>query len=320
MNHPEHRTEVEQRRDQRGLGHFEEGYVDGLGHDEGHGAHDRRHDLAAHRRGRLDATSEGRAVTEALHQRDGELAGGDHVGHAGTGDGAHQCRGHDRYLGRAADLVAEQAHGEVGEQLDHPGLLEEGAKQNEQEDVGGRHIGRRAIQTFGAERQLVDDLIEPVATVHQITRQILAEKAINEEAGTDDRQGDAHDPARGFKYKHDQGQADDHVASGQVTGTLNQVRFEVPLVDGRGHTGQAQQPGQRLPRTPLAEGREADEHQQQQKADVYRTQHLSGYRMESGSNDLEDGEQQRNGKKRLRPVRRAGRQAVVLFTHAVHTS
>ena len=48
----------------------------------------------------------------------------------------YAIRSYYGYLGRATKLVAEQAHGEIGEQLDHSGLLEEGAEQDEQEDIG----------------------------------------------------------------------------------------------------------------------------------------------------------------------------------------
>ncbi|MCY1462725.1 hypothetical protein D9M71_805300 [compost metagenome] len=71
--------------------------------------------------------------------------------------------------------MAEQAHGEVSEQLDHPGLFEEGTEQNEQEDIGGRYIGWCAVQALSAEGQLVDDLVQAIAAMGQVARQVLAE-------------------------------------------------------------------------------------------------------------------------------------------------
>ena len=91
------------------------------------------------RGGGLDAAGEGRLVAEALHQRDRELADGDHVGDARAGDRAHQRRREHRDLGRPAAARAEQAHRDVVEESDHPGPFEEGAEQDEQEDVGRRH-------------------------------------------------------------------------------------------------------------------------------------------------------------------------------------
>ncbi len=318
VDHPEHRAEVQQRRNQRGLGDLDEGHVDGLGHDEGHRTHHRRHDLAAHRGRGLDAAGEGRAIAEALHQRDGELAGGDHVGHAGTGDGAHQCRGHHRHLGRAAQLVAEQAHGEVGEQLDHARLLEERAEQDEQEDVGRRNVGRRAVQAFGAERQLVDDLIQVIAAVREITGQVLAEQAVGEEQPADDRQRNAHDAACGLEHQHDQRQADHHVGGGHVAGALDQVRLEIPLVEEGGETGQAEHPGHWLERLAGAARRVAEKHQQQQETDVTGAQHLAGHRVEGGGDDLIDGEQQGDVEQRPRPFAGAGMQPLA-FAHGYHS-
>ena len=116
MHHPERGREIEQRRDDRRLDHLDIGDVERLGHDEGDGAHDRRHDLAAHAGGRLDRAREGRPIAEALHERDGELAGRDDVGDARAVDRAHERRGDDRHLGRPAAMMPDRAERDVGEQ------------------------------------------------------------------------------------------------------------------------------------------------------------------------------------------------------------
>ena len=166
--------------------------------------------------------------------------------------------------------MAEHAHGEVGEKLDHPGLLEEGAEQDEEENIGRRDIGRRAVEAFGAERQLVDDLIEAIAAMGEVARQVFAEQAVGEEDRADGRQCDTHHPAPGLEHQHDQDDADDHVGAGQVTRALNQVALEIPLIESRRHAGQAEQPGQRLPGAAIAFRRVAEKHHQQQEADVAR--------------------------------------------------
>lgn len=278
--------------------------------------HHRRHQLATHARGRLDAAGERRLVAETLHQRDGELSGGDHVGHAGAGDGAHQRRGEYRDLGRPADPVTEQAHGEIGEQADHAGLLEEGAEQDEQIDVGGRYVGRRAVETFGTERQLVDDLVEAVAAVGQVARQVFAEQAIGKKQRADDRQGDAHHPSRRLEDQDDQHHADDHVGLGQLSGALDQVALENPLVDRRAQAGHAQQPGQRLPGATYAEGGIADVHHQQQQSDVHCPQDLGGNQGKGRGDDLEHGKGQGHGEQRARPVFRLKMQPVLMIAHA----
>src|SRR5690606_28280072 len=173
-----------------------------------------------------------------------------------------------RYLGRAAEFVPEQAHGEVGEQLDHPGLLEERAEQDEEKNVGRRDVGRRAIQAFGTERQLVDDLVQVITAVREITRQVFTEQAVGQEQPADDRQGNAHDASRGFEYQHDKRQANHHVGGGHVAGTLDQVSLEIPLIEEGGEARQAQQPGQGLERLAVTPGRITEKYQQQQETDV----------------------------------------------------
>ena len=89
--------------------------------------------------------------------------------------------------------MADEAERDVVEQAHHPGVLEEAAEQDEQEDVGCRHQHRDAEDALGAEEELVDDLVEAVAAVGEGTRKVLAEQAVGEEGGTDDRQRDADD-------------------------------------------------------------------------------------------------------------------------------
>ena len=192
MHHPEGRAEIEQRRHDRRLDHGGVGDVERLGHDEGDGAHHRRHDLAAHRRGRLDPAGEGGAIAEALHQRNGELAGGHHIGDAGAGDRAHQAGRDDRHLGGAAARMADEAERDVGEELDHAGALHEGAEQDEEEDVGRGDVDRRAVDALRAEGHLVDDLVEIVAAGIERRRQVLAEEAVEQEQAGDDRQRRPH--------------------------------------------------------------------------------------------------------------------------------
>ncbi|MNE33464.1 hypothetical protein D3C80_1271340 [compost metagenome] len=137
VDHPVDRAEVQQCWDERGFRHLGVGHVDRLGHDERHGAHHRRHQLAAHAGGRLDATGKCRFVAKTLHQRNGELSGGDDIGHPRAGNGTHQCRGEHRHFGRPSAAMAEQPHGEIGEQTNHARLLKKCAEQDEQVNVGG---------------------------------------------------------------------------------------------------------------------------------------------------------------------------------------
>ena len=178
VHHPEGGEEVEHGRNHCGLDDLHVRHVDGFGHDEGHGAHHRWHDLPAHAGGGFHAAGERRRVAEALHQRDGELAGRHHVGHARAVDRAHERRGDHRHLRWPAARVADGAHGEIGEQVDHPCLLQEGAEQDEEVDVGGGDVGRRAEDALGAERERAQDLVRAVAAVREHAGQVLAEQAV----------------------------------------------------------------------------------------------------------------------------------------------
>ncbi len=80
-----------------------------------------------------------RPVAQPLHQRDGEGAGGHHIGDGAARDRTHAGRGDDRRLGRAAALPAGGRIGQVDEELAGTGDLEKGTEQHEDEDIGGRH-------------------------------------------------------------------------------------------------------------------------------------------------------------------------------------
>ncbi len=188
VNAPKRGGEVQDGGNDRGLDHFRIGNVDGFGHDERNRAHHRRHDLSAHARRGLDPSGEIRAIAETLHQRNGELARGHHVGDARAGDRAHERRRDDGDLGGAAAGVSDQSEGDVGEELDHPRPLQKAPEQDEQEHETGRHIDRDAVDAFGAEGHVIDDLLEGVATVIERSRKVLSKEAVCEKASANERQ------------------------------------------------------------------------------------------------------------------------------------
>ena len=269
MHHPEHRAEIQHRRDDRGLDDGGIGHVQRLGHDEGDGAHHRRHDLAAHGGGGFDAAGKGGAIAEALHQGNGELAGGHDIGDARAGDRAHQAGGDDRDLGGAALGPADEAERDVGKQLDHAGPLQERAEQDEQEDVGGRDVGRDAVDALGAEGHVIDDLAERVVADDEGRRQEAAEQAIGQEQAGDDRQGRPHDPPGGDEEHGQRGDADDRVGQRRHAGAEDQRLVFPPLIDGNAHAGEAEQPEQRPQPGILAlDGGDQRQAEQAQEADM----------------------------------------------------
>jgi len=104
----------------------------------------------------------------------------------------------------------------------------------------------------------------------EVARQIFTKQAVHKEDRADGRQRDTHHPAPGFEHQHSEDNTDDHVGAGQIARALDQVAFEIPLVERRRHAGQAEQPRQRLPGSAIALCRVAEKHHQQQEADVAR--------------------------------------------------
>ncbi len=116
------------------------------GHDEGPGAHDRRHQLATGRGRGFDPGGKLGRETGTLHQRDGDHAGRGGVGNRRTGDGAHQPGGHDRHQAGAADHAPGDGAGQVDDELTGAGTEQKGTEQDEHEHVAGRDAGDGAEQ------------------------------------------------------------------------------------------------------------------------------------------------------------------------------
>ena len=111
----EQRGVVEQRRNGGGDADRAIGDLQELRHDEGGGAHHRRHELAAGRADRFDRRRAVGREARAHHQRNGDDADRHHVADRGAGDHAEQRRADHRDLGGAAAKVAHRRHGDVGE-------------------------------------------------------------------------------------------------------------------------------------------------------------------------------------------------------------
>ncbi len=242
MHRPEGRIIIQHGRNDRRDADCGVGHVDGFGHDEGDRAHHRRHDLTAHRRGRLDRAGEIARIAVALHQRNGELADRHDIGDAGAVDRAHHAGGDDGHLGRSAAGVADRAHRDIGEQSNHAGALKEGAEQDEQEDVGRGDVDRNAVDAFGAEEHLIDDLAEIVAAGIERARQILAEQAIGQKDRADDRQQRSHHAAAGLEHQHDDDDADHDVGPVRIAGAQDQVVVENPVIEAEHEAANADRP------------------------------------------------------------------------------
>ena len=136
--------EIETGRDGGGLGDLDVGGVGELGHQEGRGAHDGGHDLAARGGGGFDRAGEFRPVAELLHHRDGEASRSDGVGDGAPGDGPLQGARDHGHLGRSAGGPAGDGVGDVDEELADPRLFQKRPEEDEQKDERGGHPQRNA--------------------------------------------------------------------------------------------------------------------------------------------------------------------------------
>ncbi len=265
-------------------------HAERLRHDEGDRAHHRRHDLPAHRGRGLDAGGEGAAVAEPDHQGNRELADGDDIGDARAGDRAHHARGEHRDLGRSATGAAEQAERDVGEQLDHAGALQERAEQDEQEDVGRRDVDRHAVEAFGAERQMRDDLVEIIAAMVERRRQVLAEEPVDETRAAHQRQRRAHETPCAFENQHREQRADHEIKPGRIAVARDQVRVKDPLIEAAEETGSADRPAERAAEIALCgEVGDQAEGEQNEEPDMDAAHHLARQVVEGGDIELEGG-------------------------------
>ncbi len=276
MHHPERGSEIEHRGDHRGLDDDRVLDAQRLRHDEGDRAHHRWHDLSAHRRRGLDPGGKGAAIAELDHQRNRELPNGDDIGDAGAGDRAHHARREHRDLGRTAAGAAEQAERDVGEQLDHPGALEERAEQDEEENVGSGDVDRHAVKPLGAEGQMRNDLIEIIAAMIERRRQVLAEEPVEKAGAAHQRQRQTHQPPGAFENQNREQGTDRQIEPRRIAISRDQVGVEYPLIESAQKSDAADQPAGCA--TSIALGGEvADqaERHQDQKADVNAAHHLA---------------------------------------------
>ena len=139
---------VQHRREQSRQANRRIGQPCGIGHQECHRAHDRRHDLSAIGSAGLHRAGGVLVKPGFLHQRNGEGAGGHDIGRAGTVDHAHEHTGVDRRLGRAAAEFAERREGNVHKELARANKHQHRAEDDEQEDEvcgGGQGAAEQAL-------------------------------------------------------------------------------------------------------------------------------------------------------------------------------
>ena len=83
-----------------------------------------------------------------FHKRDREGTGRNNDGYGRTVDHSEKSGSNDCYLCRAALCAARDGVCEVVEELTHATLVHDFTEGNEEEDVGGRDVDRRSVNTF----------------------------------------------------------------------------------------------------------------------------------------------------------------------------
>ena len=202
------------------------------------------------RGGRLDAAGEGGAVAEALHQGDRELADGDDVGDARARDRAHQRRTRTPRPWPARRGVRRPGPSATSlKSWIIPARLEEGAEQDEEEDVGRRDVGRDAVDALGAEGDmLLDDLGEVVAAMDRAAPADAGRRGSRRgRPATDQRQGRAHQPPRRRRRRGSTSTECRRRGRTRVriAGSRDQIGVEDPVVEPDREADDAEHPAER---------------------------------------------------------------------------
>ena len=187
------------------------GNTDVFHHQESGRTHHRRHQLAIDRTRHLDRRRLVRAVTHALHERNGEGAGGHHIGNRRARNDAGGSRRQHRRLGRPAAQVPEQRIRYLDEIAACPGLFEQGTKQYEQEDIAGRDTQGDAEYAFSRNPVVRHRFGQRHALVRDRIGHVCPGKRVHQHQTRDDRHGRADHPARGFQQQQHSGDGDGDV-------------------------------------------------------------------------------------------------------------
>ena len=222
MDGDEDAGEVEHRREDGLHGHGGVGDLHVLRQQEGGGAHDGGHDLPAGGGGGLHGPGELRLVAGLLHHGDGDRARGNGVAHGGAGDHAAEGGGDDGHLGRAAGGPAGQLIGERDEEVGNAGALQEGAEDDEEDDVliagadgGSDGAGGGVEQGVGHPAQhLEEGLPRGGEEVHE---------GVDEERAHDEEDGQAHAAAAELHEAEDADNGDDDLGETDVHGHLDDL-------------------------------------------------------------------------------------------------
>ncbi len=276
-----------------------------LHHQEGRGAHHRRHDLAVDRTHGFDGAGLHAAVARLLHERNGEDAARDHVGHRRARDHAVERRRHHRHLGRPAAQMAQRCEADLHHVVAAARAVEQRAEQHIDEYGAGRHAQRNAVHPLGGEPHVRHQPRQRGALVRQHLRQPGPGHAVGQEEQRQRRHGPADGAARSFEQQHQPRHGHGNIEPSGLTGPRGDLRVEQHDV-GRGERGHGRQKpvdgGHALARRALERrpGQEGQEHGERQvdgaRLGVVQDAPTHRERQRRGVPVLEQGPGQRDGK------------------------
>ena len=203
-----------------------------LGHDEGRGPHDRGQELAVGAGAHLHRTGLVGRKAHPFHERDGEGAGGGHVGDGRSRHHAGQARCQHRGLGRSAAEASQHGEGHLHEVFRGPRPVQQRAEQHEQEHEIGGYPQRHAPDAAVREVHVVHYEFERDAGVRQKPRQVGADEAVEQEDRGQRRQRQPQGPPRRLQQQQDERRSDPHVPLQRQPRTLDDPHVVPGQVDG----------------------------------------------------------------------------------------
>ena len=312
---------VKQRRQQRPDDDLRVGHANHLRHDEGRRPHDGRQELAADRGGGFHGASELARVADALHQRDGEGAGGDDVGHGRAIDGAEKARRNDGNLGRSPLGVTGHGQRNVVEELPHAALFHHRAEDDEEEDVAGGDADRRAVDALGVGEEMVGQRRPVIAPVHEHAGEAAPVEAVGDEDEAQNDERLARDAARGLQHQHHEQRRHAHVQAAGGASARDHALIVVPDVKRHGKAQRRQQPVQRAGARAVGAAAEGihEKAQRQNHRHMQRAVHERGGRAEGGGVEVV-GRDQQAGEEEKAPRATGEAARVRLLVQLAHTA
>lgn len=190
-------------------------------------------------------------------------------------DHAHKRAGDNRNLGRATCGTPHQRQGKIVDEIAESAVLQKGAEQDEQENIGRGDPYADPEQPLTAPEHMLDNPVPAVAGVTESSGNQISEEIIGKK---DQRQSGkvSHNPARHFKTDH-QSYGSHHIVYGfKPASAQRDVRIvENKIAEGENARANAQRVIERgsATLTPLATQRGIQQkRERQQKKNMYRPQ------------------------------------------------